>query len=124
MKLAFTILAVSIGLLSVAAGGAKVALVPEEAAFLAQFGFSDLATRAFGIVQVLAGVLLVVPATRMPGALLAAAGFAVSAALVFSDGNAAFGGVSLIPVALALLIAYRVRADRSPDHPPSVTHEL
>ena len=113
MKLAMIILAVLVGVLSIAAGGAKVALVPQEAEFLAQFGFGDLATRAFGAIQVLSGLLAIWPATRLPGLLLAAAGFGVSAALIFSTGDVGFGFVSLIPVAVALVIALRVRADRA-----------
>ncbi len=118
MKHLITTLAVLIGLLSIAAGGAKVALVPEEAAFLAQFGFSEPATRLFGAFQILSGVLALVPATRMLGSLLAAAGFAVSAVLVLGSGNVAFGAVSLIPVALALFVSHRARGARSTSSRP------
>lgn len=110
MKIALTILAVLIGLLSIAAGGAKVALIPEEAEFLATFGFSDLTTRLFGVVQILGGLLVMLPTTRMVGSLVTAAGFAASAALIFAGGDLAFGSISLVPVALALLVAYKSRA--------------
>jgi hypothetical protein len=102
-----TIIAVVIGLLSIAAGGAKIALVPEEVEFLSQIGFSNTLTISFGIMQTLGGVLLVVPFTRLYGALLAVAGFAVSAILVFVSGNAVFGGVSLLPLLLAGFVACR-----------------
>lgn len=106
MKIVIAILAVLLGLLSIAAGGAKVALVPDEVAFLSQFGFSTVLTVLFGAAQVLGGVLLVIPVTRAYGALIAAAAFALSAALVLVAGNFAFAGVSLVPVILAVLIAY------------------
>ena len=113
MKLAMTSLAVLIGLLSIAAGGAKVTLVPEEAEFLAQFGFSDLTTRVFGSFQILGGLLSILPATRVFGLLLSATGFAVSAVLIFSSGNVVFGSVSLIPIALALVVSQRARGDHA-----------
>lgn len=110
MKVVVTVLAVLTGLLSIAAGAAKVALVPNEAEFLAGFGLSEFTMRLFGIVQIVGGLLLAVPATRIIGGLVAATGFAVSAALIFASGNVAFGGVSLVPVSLALLVAFRSRA--------------
>ena len=67
MKIAITLLAMAIGLLSIAAGVAKVTLVPEEIEFLQQFGFNDLFSICFGILQVLGGLLLLVPVTRLYG---------------------------------------------------------
>lgn len=107
MKIAITILAVLIGLLSIAAGGAKIALVPEEVNFLSQFGFTNALTIAFGVTQVASGLLTVVPATRYFGSIVAGLAFAFSAVLLLVDGNLAFAGVSLIPVGFAGLIAYR-----------------
>lgn len=112
MKLAITVLTVILGLLSIAAGAAKVSLVPEEAAFLHQFGFADPLIIAFGLAQTLGGMLLVVPSTRALGALVCAAGFALSAVLLLIVGNLAFGGVSLLPVVLSLFIAYQTLAGR------------
>ncbi len=112
MKIAITALAVLIGLLSIAAGAAKLALVPDEVRFLARFGFTDPATLAFGAVQVLGGVLITIPAARLYGSITVAAGFAVSALLIFVAGNAAFASFSLVPVALALWIGYLSHADR------------
>ncbi len=107
MKIAITVLAVLLGLLSIAAGAAKVTLVPEEAAFLHQFGLSNALIIAFGLVQVIGGVLLVVPRTRTFGALACAAGFALSAGLLLVAGNIAFAGVSLLPVVFSGFVAYQ-----------------
>ena len=112
MKIAVMVLAVLIGLLSIAAGGAKVALVPAEVEFLGQFGFSNALTMAFGLVQVLGGLLIFIPVTRFYGAVIAAAAFALSAVLVLASGNAAFAGVSLVPVLLAGFVGYRSFAGR------------
>lgn len=107
MKIAITILTVLIGLLSIAAGAAKIALVPEEVSFLSQFGFNSGLTIAFGVTQVLGGLLLVVPATRFFGALVSGLAFALSTVLLFADGNLAFAGISAIPVGLAAFVAYQ-----------------
>ncbi len=119
MKIFITVLAVILGLLSIAAGAAKITLVPEEAAFLRQSGFSDTPIIAFGLVQALGGALLVIPRTRAFGALICAAGFALSAALLLVAGNLAFGGVSLLPIVLCGLVAYRSFAGRPVAQPTS-----
>lgn len=112
MKVAITIIAVLIGLLSIAAGAAKIALVPEEVSFLSQFGFTSALTVAFGIAQLLGGLLLVIPATRFFGSIVAGLAFALSVVLLLIGGNLPFAGVSLIPVGLAGLIAYQSRLSR------------
>lgn len=112
MKILITIVAVLIGLLSIAAGAAKIALIPEEVAFLGQFGFTKNLTFAFGAAQVLGGVLLMSPITRLYGSLVAGIAFAVSAALLLIAENVAFAGVSMVPVILAGLVAYQSYATK------------
>lgn len=107
MKIAVTVVAVLIGLLSLAAGGAKIALVPKEVVFLSQFGFVKGHTVSYGVVQVVGGLLMLIPMTRLFGVLIAAAGFALSVALLLVAGNTAFAGVSLVPVLLAGFVAYQ-----------------
>ena len=107
MKFILIITIALVSLLSIAAGVAKVTLIPEEAEFLAQFGFSSILTMSFGAAQVLGGILLAIPATRFYGALVTAIAFAVSTVLLLAAGSIAFGGVSLLPVILAGLIAYK-----------------
>lgn len=112
MKVATTIVAVLISLLSIAAGAAKIALVPEEVSFLSQFGFTSALTVTFGIAQVLGGLLLVIPTTRFFGSLIVGLAFALSAVLLLIGGNLPFAGVSLIPVGLAGLVAYQSKLSR------------
>lgn len=104
MKVAVTVVAILIGLLSIAAGGAKVALLPEEVTFLDQFGFGNALIIIFGIAQILAGLLLLIPVTRLFGSVLAGIAFALSSVLLFASGNTTFGSVSLLPVMLAGLV--------------------
>lgn len=105
MKLTLTIVSVLIGLLSLAAGLAKVALVPDEVAFLGQFGLSNTMIFVFGAAQIVGGVLLLAPNTRFLGAVVAGLLFAVSSALLMVAGKLAFAAVSLLPVGLAIVVA-------------------
>ena len=118
VKIAVTVLAVIIGLLSIAAGAAKITLVPAEVEFHSQFGFTNALTMSFGVLQALGGLLTIIPVTRFYGSLMAATGFALSAVLVFASGNAVFAGISLVPFALAAFIAYRSFAGRPPTDRP------
>ena len=111
-KLTVFILVIA-ALLSCAAGMAKIMRVPEELKFLQQFGFSDLAIIVFGVVQVLAGVLLLITKTRMIGAVMALLAFALSAGLVFASGNIPFALFSLLPVVATAYFAYQSRPVQS-----------
>ena len=113
MRITIIIVAVLIGLLSIAAGAAKVALVPPEVAFLSQFGFSNALTVSYGIVQVLGGLLLLIPRTRLYGSVIAAIAFALSTGLLFAAANLTIAGGSLLPVVLAGWIAYQSLPARS-----------
>ena len=55
MKIAAYALVIVIGLLSIAAGAAKITLVPDEVEFLGQFGFTNTLTIFFGIAQLASG---------------------------------------------------------------------
>ena len=101
-----TIVAVLLGILSVAAGAAKVMLVPEEVTFLGRFGFTSTLIVAFGALQIVGGLLISIPITRLYGALLAGLAFTVSTVLLVLERNFAFGAISLLPVILSGLIAY------------------
>lgn len=109
MKRLTLVLSILLALLSMAAGGAKVALVPQEVQFLSQFGLGESAVAIFGGLQVLGGLALLIPATRFIGALLVMSGFAVSTVLLTMDGNIPFAVVSLLPVLLVGLIVHQSR---------------
>ena len=94
-------LLVIIALLSLVAGTAKVAQVPEEMAFLEQFNLNQPAILVFGTVQILGGVLALISKTKLYGLWLVQIAFLVSAGLVFISGNIPFGVFSLLPVLLA-----------------------
>ncbi len=107
MKLAIKVLAFLIALLGIAAGSAKITLVPEEVTFLNQFGLSNTMIISFGVLQVLGGILLLMPKTRLYGAIISAIGFAVSVILLFGAGKTIMALISLIPFSLTGFIAYQ-----------------
>lgn len=107
MKTTVTILSVLVALLSIAAGAAKIMLVPDETQFLGQFGFTDFLIICFGSVQVLGGILLAIPNTRRYGGFIAGAGFALSLVLILATGDWVFAAISAVPLLLAVFIIYR-----------------
>jgi hypothetical protein len=107
----------AIALLSIAAGLAKVMQSPQEMEFLQGMGLSSFLIMVFGLVQITGGVLIAPKTTRLPGAILVALGFAISAVLIFIGGNVVFGLFSLIPAALAGMIIYQ--ALRTTQNKPS-----
>ncbi len=103
-KLAIWVLVAVLTLLSLAAGGAKLAAMPQEIQFFENVGISTTWMLLLGIVQVSGGLLLIPQKTRRTGSVVTAAGFLASAAMIFVAGNIGFGLMSLLPVALAFLL--------------------
>ena len=95
--------AVSIGilailtLLAVSSGITKILLMPQDVNFFGKYGFSDPLLIAYGSVQLLGGLLLVLAKTRFAGATIVAGTFLVSLALLLMEGN--------VPVSIATAIA-------------------
>lgn len=102
-----------VALLSIAAGLAKVMQTTQEMEFLQGLGLTPGLIVVFGLVQISGGLLLVIPKTRMVGAVITASAFAVSTVLIFIGGNLAFGLFSLLPIALAGAIIYLSARNKS-----------
>lgn len=99
--------AVSIGILAiltflaVSSGITKILLMPQDVDFFGKYGFSDPLLIAFGLVQLLGGLLLVFMKTRFVGAAIVAVTFLVSLALLLMEGNVT---VSIVTAVAALLL--------------------
>ena len=87
MKIAYAILLVALALLAALSGFTKILLMPQDVEFFGQYGFSDPMLIAFGIAQLLGGILLPVKTTRFVGAAVIASTFLVSLTLLLIDGN-------------------------------------
>tara|TARA_R110000737_G_scaffold109203_4_gene142140 strand:- start:63 stop:434 length:372 start_codon:yes stop_codon:yes gene_type:complete len=114
MKIVHHLLIVIVTLLSVAAGIAKVMQSPQEVQFLQRFAFNDFAITCYGVMQILAAVVLIIGAliyddrAKLTGAIAISIGFLLSSVLIFVSGNWAFGLMSLLPIILTGMIIKQV----------------
>ncbi len=117
MKLLRKINFVSVTGLSLAAGLPKIGRSSNEVAVFSGAGLGETAVVTFGLLQLAAGVLLLIPGARLWGAALATFMFLGSAAMLLSTGQIPFGLVSLLPAAMASVVAWNSLPRR--DEPPS-----
>ena len=97
-------------LMSLAAGVAKILVMPQELAFLSHLGMGESAVMILGIIQAAGGVLLVPPKTRRIGALLAIVALVVSALALFTSGNSGIGLITLFPIAIGVWVFVESKA--------------
>ena len=107
MNIAVTILAFLIAALSIAAGIAKVLLVPDEVQFLGGFGFSEVSIITYGSIQTLGGILFVVPASSIVGAIIVILAFSLGTVLLLLSGSLTFSLVSMLPIILTIFVMFR-----------------
>lgn len=103
MKIFAYVLLVLLALLSLVAGVAKLMQTPAEIEFFASAGLDAVWLYPLGAVQVAGAIMAALPRTRSLGILAIALGFAISSLVIFMTGNATFGLVSLVTVALTIL---------------------
>ena len=96
-KLAYTTTLVLLVLLAVSSGITKIALLQHDVDFFGKYGFSDPILIAFGVIQLIGGVLLAFKRTRFFAAVIVAVTFLVSLAVLLMDGN--------IPASVATVVA-------------------
>lgn len=78
MKIGFSILLAILTVLAVSSGIAKIALMQNDVEFFGRYGFSARILIAFGVTQLIGGILLPWKRTRFPGATVTACTFIVS----------------------------------------------
>lgn len=105
MQLLKKVCLVVIILLSLSAGSVKVVQMPQEVQFFEAAGLGTTLLVVLGVVQVLAGLLLLFYKSRKLGAAIAAVSFLVSSAVIFMTGNIGFALFSLLPVLIASYFA-------------------
>ncbi len=108
MKAIGLVLAALLALLSLAAGGAKLAQTAQEIEFFASAGVDPFWLYPLGGLQVIGAIACLPNATRRLGLFVIAVGFAISSAMIFVTGNTMFGAISLIPALLALVLGWRL----------------
>lgn len=107
MKLALTINWVLVTLLSIATGIFKLMQQQADIDLFAAIGFNATATTVLGAVQLIGGILLVLPKTRKWGAFVMIPTFVIAAIAVFANGMIGFGVVSILFIAMAALVLVR-----------------
>ena len=83
-------------LLALSSGISKTLLMPQEVEFFGKYGFTDPILIGYGLLQIIGGVLLAVPKTRISGAILVAVTFLISAVVLGLSGNTPMVIVTLI----------------------------
>lgn len=114
MKILFNILLAILVFLAVSSGLTKIMLMQQDVEFFGQYGFTNPILIAFGIAQVLGGILLMLPKTRVIGASLIAITFLISAVVLFMDGNNLVAIITMIFVALLGFVIYKTLGKNLP----------
>ena len=97
MKIFSAIILVLLILLALASGITKIMLMQQDVDFFGKYGFTDPILIAFGVAQLLGGLLMVHRRTRFTGAAIVAITFLMSLILLLLDGN--------IPVSIVTAVA-------------------
>jgi hypothetical protein len=97
MKLVSTIIVAVLTFLAISSGITKIVLLPQDAEFFGRYGFTDPILIAYGVTQVIGGVLLLFRKARFFGAAIVAITFLVSLVVLLLDGN--------IPASIATIVA-------------------
>ncbi len=107
MNIFFKVMLVVLVFLAVSSGITKIVLTERDVEFFGKYGFTNLIVIAYGAAQLLGGILLVPPRTRITGAILIAVTFSISAILLVLDQKFLVALITLFFVAILGLIARR-----------------
>lgn len=97
MKIVSTLILVVLILLAVSSGITKVALMQQDVDFFGKYGFSNRILIAYGLVQLIGGVLMITERTRFVGAAIVAITFLISLTVLLMEGN--------LPASVATIVA-------------------
>jgi len=104
MKIFFRVILIILVFLAVSSGITKIMLMAQDVEFFGKYGFSNSMLIAFGISQIIGGILLVFQKTRFIGAIVVAITFLISAVLLIMDKNIPFTIFTLIALCMLGLI--------------------
>ena len=101
MRILTLINRVLLTVLGVSTGAVKLAHMEQEMKIFQQAGFTDGLTVAFGVVQLVAALMLLSARTLRLGAAILAVSFVVATGVLFKNGMIPFGIFSLLFIAMA-----------------------
>ncbi len=105
MKVTFSLLLFALILIALSSGASKIMLMPQDVKFFSAVGFNHPMLVTYGAVQLVGGLLLALPSTRIMGTIVLGISFLISAAVLFASGEMLVTAVMLIFVQLLGLIA-------------------
>ena len=82
MKILFNVILAILVFLAISSGITKIILMQQDVEFFGKYGFTNSILIAYGAVQLLGGILLALPKSRIIGATLVAITFLVSAVVL------------------------------------------
>lgn len=100
MKVIFYVVLVVLIFLAVSSGITKIMLMPRDAEFFGQYGFTNPILIGYGISQLLGGILLAIPKSRVFGAIIVAITFLISVVILILADNIAVAVITLIFILL------------------------
>ena len=100
MKILFNVILTILVFLAVSSGVTKIILMQQDVEFFGKYGFTNPILIAYGATQLLGGILLVLPKSRIIGAAIVAITFLISAVVLAMEGNIPVTIITLICVAL------------------------
>ncbi len=104
MKIFVNIVLAVLVLLAISSGTTKILLMEQDVEFFGKYGFTNPILVAYGAIQLIGGILLVLPKTRTVGAIIVAITFLISAVVLVLSGNIPVTIVTLVCVILLGLI--------------------
>jgi hypothetical protein len=100
MNAVSTIVVVILILLAVSSGVTKILLMEQDVVFFGKYGFSDPILIAYGLAQLLGGLLMIAKRARFAGATIVAFTFLVSLALLLIEGNIPVSSITVVAILL------------------------
>lgn len=105
MKIAFYIVLTILVFLAVSSGITKIMLMQQDVEMFGQYGFNNPILIAFGVTQLVGGILLAWPRHRVTGTVVVAVTFLVSAVVLVLAGNIPLAAITVLFVLLLGFIA-------------------
>jgi len=107
MKILFNVILAILVFLAITSGITKMTLMQQDVEFFGKYGFTNPILVTYGAFQLLGGILLVLPKSRIIGASLVAMTFLISAVVLVLEGNIPVTIVTLICVILLGVIIWQ-----------------
>jgi len=99
--------------LAISSGVTKILLMPQDVEFFGNYGFTNSMLIAYGVAQLIGGILLIIQKTRIYGAVIVAITFLISAVVLILAGNILFTIITIVAIImLGMIIGPCLRKDK------------